>query len=229
MRLVSSTKCYVMLTLRLWNKDPTTSNRSLVGLFLFRFRFALRFKSVRIIVGIKYFIWIFWFSLILSHVFMQIIVKLRKFSSNVLESFWWFESLGAGTFIIFRDLLSFKRFFIFFGNRGKLEVTINDVFDFVNLVNSSLQKVQKYLSSQNSEPLNVLKWQFLNLIKSPILISHKIWVIEKFWNFLAVIQKVVIYKKSVRTLVVDFPVFKTADSLFSSLVILKKSPVQNPN
>ena len=33
--------------------------------------------------------------------------------------------------------------------------------NFVNLVNFSLQKLQKDIKSQNSEPQNVLKWQFL--------------------------------------------------------------------
>ena len=34
--------------------------------------------------------------------------------------------------------------------------------NFVNLVNFSLQKVQKFIKSQNSEPLNVLEWQILH-------------------------------------------------------------------
>ena len=38
--------------------------------------------------------------------------------------------------------------------------------DFVYLVNFSLQKVQKFLTNQNSEPLNVLKWQILHF-KNP--------------------------------------------------------------
>jgi len=47
--------------------------------------------------------------------------------------------------------------------------------NFVHLVvNFSLQKVQKFIQNQNSEPLNVVKWLILHLKKPPKLISRKI-------------------------------------------------------
>ena len=53
---------------------------------------------------------------------------------------------------------------------------------FVDLVNFSLQKVQKFIKIKYSEPFNLLKWQILRL-DSPILISCKIWVTVQFCNF----------------------------------------------
>ena len=38
--------------------------------------------------------------------------------------------------------------------------------NFVHLVNFSLQKVQKFIKNQNSEPLNVVKWLILHF-KNP--------------------------------------------------------------
>ena len=54
----------------------------------------------------------------------------------------------------------------------KLEVlkmsffAILGALDFVNLVNFSVQKVQKVIKLQNSEPLNVLRWQILHFRNS---------------------------------------------------------------
>ena len=50
---------------------------------------------------------------------------------------------------------------------------IFEALNIVDLVNFSLQKVQKFLEKQNSEPLNVLKWQIFSL-EYPKLISRKI-------------------------------------------------------
>ena len=45
--------------------------------------------------------------------------------------------------------------------------------------------MQKIHKGQNSEPLDVLKWQFLDFQNYNFLISHTNMsaVIEKFWNF----------------------------------------------
>ena len=44
-------------------------------------------------------------------------------------------------------------------------------------------KNAKNAKNQNWEPLNVLKWQLLDLKNHQKLISRKIWAIEKLWNF----------------------------------------------
>ena len=40
---------------------------------------------------------------------------------------------------------------------------ILEAVNFLYLLHFSLQKVQKFIKNQNSEPLNVLKWQILHL------------------------------------------------------------------
>ena len=42
-------------------------------------------------------------------------------------------------------------------------ITILGALNFENVVNFSLHKVQKFLQNQNSEPLNLLKWQILHI------------------------------------------------------------------
>ena len=41
---------------------------------------------------------------------------------------------------------------------------ISGALNFVDLVNLSPEKVQKFIKNQNSEPLNVLKWQILHFL-----------------------------------------------------------------
>ena len=60
----------------------------------------------------------------------------------------------------------------------KIDFTILGALNFVNLVNCSLQKVQKFIKNQNSQSLNVLKRQILQFQNFEKLISHKILVIE---------------------------------------------------
>ena len=45
-------------------------------------------------------------------------------------------------------------------------LTILEALKMINLVNFSLQKMQKFMENHNSEPLNVLKWQILHF-KNP--------------------------------------------------------------
>ena len=62
----------------------------------------------------------------------------------------------------------------------------------VNVVNCNLPNMQ----NQTSKPRNVLKRQILSL-RSPTMISRRIWVTEKSWNFHTVHLIVIFYVKSI--------------------------------
>ena len=57
------------------------------------------------------------------------------------------------------------------------------IWFFVNFLNFSLQKVPKFLKKSNFRAFKYVEIADFALLKSPNLISHKIWVVEKLWNF----------------------------------------------
>ena len=77
-----------------------------------------------------------------------------------------------------------------FGESRRSKTAIFAIFgplNFVNLVIFSRQKVQKLIKDQNSQPrakcAKMAKMTDFALLDSPKLISRKIWVIGKSWNF----------------------------------------------
>ena len=128
---------------------------------------------------------------------------------------WIFIALNRGQFSIVPTVRKFHNFYVTqilsVINFGEIWSSENAVFaikgalNFVKLENISLQQKQKFTKKQNSEPLNLLKWQiFLNkshrkfrydkfkficeTLDPPTLVSRKIWIWHSWQHWILCIS-----------------------------------------